>query len=54
MLHRVAFYTDTAPPGLALGKIMRWRNPRFHFFLDGSMGARIEDEDLPNITFTNT
>ena len=49
-MRRVAFYSDAAPQGLVQGKLLRWRNPRFHWFMDGSSGARIEDEDLPNIS----
>ena len=49
-VRRVAFYSDAAPRGLAQGKLLRWRNPRFHWFMDGSSGARIEDEDLPDIS----
>ncbi len=41
-----------APHGLALGCVLRWRNPRYHHFMDGSQGARIEDEDLPFISCT--
>jgi MYND finger len=49
----VAFYLDagTSPPaGLKQGAVMRWKNPHIHYFMDGQTGARIEDEDLPNIT----
>ena len=46
----MAFHSDAAPAGLALGRVMRWRNPHFHWFMDGSCGARLEDEDLPSIT----
>jgi MYND finger len=50
---RVAAYTSSKTiPGLRLGKVMRWKNPRYHMFADGSDGARIEDGDLPNITIT--
>lgn len=53
-LRRVAAYTSgKVIPRLAPGNVMRWKNPRFHYFLDGSSGARIEDEDLPNITVSN-
>ncbi|KAK9816678.1 hypothetical protein WJX72_003583 [[Myrmecia] bisecta] len=56
-VRRVAFYLDNGtapPPALALGKVFRWRNPSFHQFMDGSTGARIEDEDLVNITVTDS
>ena len=46
----LTFHCDRVPPGLALGKIMRWRNPHFHMFMDGRTGARIEDEDVANIS----
>ncbi|KAG7671948.1 hypothetical protein Ndes2526B_g07115 [Nannochloris sp. 'desiccata'] len=49
-VHTVAFYSSRVPPGMALGKVMRWKDPHFHFFMNGSKGARIEDEDLDNIT----
>eukprot|EP00887_Chlorella_sp_A99_P006705 scaffold3.g6705.t1 len=29
---------------------LRWRNPHFHWFMDGSKGARIEDEDMADIS----
>jgi hypothetical protein len=49
----VAFYCAAAPAGLAQGRVLRWRSPRFHRFLDGSTGARIEDGDLPNISIVD-
>jgi hypothetical protein len=50
MCKRVAAYTDSRTiPNFEAGKIMVWKNPRFHYFLDGSSGARIEEEDLVNI-----
>jgi hypothetical protein len=53
-IRRVAIYDSARRgiPGLAQGKVFRWANPRFHYFMDGSAGARIEDEDLPNIEIT--
>lgn len=53
-IRRVACYADEPPAGLALGRVLRWRDPSFYWFLDGSSGARIEDADLPNITVTRT
>jgi hypothetical protein len=50
----IAFYTRSPPAGLAQGKVLRWRNPRFHYFMSGQTGARIEDEDLPNITIADS
>ena len=35
--------------GLSTGAVLRWKNPRFHYFMDGSSGARIEDGDVANI-----
>jgi hypothetical protein len=50
-IRRIAAYTDSRTiPGLTLGRTLRWKNPRFHYFMDGSSGARIEEEDLVNIT----
>jgi hypothetical protein len=34
-----------------LGTVIRWKNPRYHWFMDGSGGARIEEADLANMTF---
>lgn len=46
----VAFYnTSKCLPGFVQGKIMVWKNPRFHYFADGTNGARIEESDLINI-----
>jgi hypothetical protein len=48
---RVFAYTlDSDIPGFREGTVMLWKNPRFHSFMDGSSGARIEQEDLANIT----
>merc|ERR1712118_286148 len=48
VVKRVAFYTDCRGhsflnQGLSKGAVIRWENPSFHRFLDGSSGARIED-----------
>jgi hypothetical protein len=50
-IRRVAAYTRsrTIPGFHQPGRVMIWRNPRFHYFADGSCGARIEEEDLANI-----
>ena len=46
----VAFYNERKNlPGFVQGKIMVWKNPRFHYFADGTDGARIEESDLINI-----
>lgn len=49
---RVAAYTRsrTIPGFHKPGRVMIWKSPRFHRFADGSCGARIEEEDLVNIT----
>ena len=50
-VRRIAAYTNSRRiPGLQQGSILKWKNPRFHYFMDGSSGARIEEEDLVNIT----
>jgi hypothetical protein len=52
-IRTLAFYLDhgTAPPcGLRQGAVLRWTNPHIHHFVDGQVGARIEDEDLADIT----
>ena len=51
VVKRIAAYTDSRHiPGAVPGAVLRWANPRFHYFADGSDGARIEQEDLANIT----
>jgi hypothetical protein len=51
----IAAYTnDRRIPGLQQGSVIRWKNPRFHYFIDGSSGARIEEEDLPNLKISNS
>ena len=51
VVRRVAVYTTSRSlPGLRTGAVLRWKNPRFHYFSDGSSGARIEDEDVANIS----
>jgi len=42
--------TSRRIPGLVPGAVLRWKIPKFHYFLDGSSGARIEDQDSCNIT----
>lgn len=50
-LRRIAAYTNTRQiPNLRQGSLLKWKNPRFHYFMDGSSGGRIEEEDLPNVT----
>eukprot|EP01034_Spumella_vulgaris_P024662 gene24662-31031_t len=47
----IAAYTDSRQlVGAEAGKILRWKNPKYHWFMDGSSGARIEQEDLKNVT----
>lgn len=51
VVRRVAAYTkDRNSPDLQVGSILRWKNPRYHYFMDGSSGARIELEDLKDVT----
>jgi hypothetical protein len=53
VIRRIAAYTNSRGiPGLKQGSILRWKNPRYYHFMDGSSGARIEEEDLVNITVT--
>ena len=50
-IRKLAVYTTAGRlEGLAPGVIVRWKNPRFKFFMDGSSGARVEDHDVANIT----
>jgi len=51
MCRRVVAYTNSRQiTGLRTGTTIKWKNPKFHYFMDGSSGARIEEEDLKNIT----
>jgi len=43
-------YADHPPTGLTLGRILHWKNPHYHWFMDGSSGARIDDEDVGDVT----
>lgn len=50
-VHVVAAYTASGMiDGLTQGAVLTWKHPRFHRFLDGRTGARIEEKDLKNIT----
>lgn len=50
-IRRVAAYTENGKiPGLKQGSLLRWKNPRFHRFMDGSSGARIEQDDLKDVS----
>ena len=50
VMKRIAAYTNSRSiPGLKPGTVLQWKNPRFHYFMDGSSGARIEEEDLVNV-----
>ncbi|KAG7349425.1 MYND finger domain containing protein [Nitzschia inconspicua] len=54
VVRRVAAYNNSRSiPGLRVGSLLRWKNPRFHYFMDGSSGARIEEADLKNIQIIN-
>jgi hypothetical protein len=49
---KIAAYTDSGQiPGCVPGAVMKWKHPKFHYFMDGSSGCRIEQDDLSNITF---
>ena len=40
VVRRFAAYNDACRiPGLRQGSIIRWKNPRYHYFMDGSSGA---------------
>ena len=54
-VRRIAAYTNSrAIPGAAPGKVLRWTNPRYHNFIDGSSGARLEEQDLVNVKVSDT
>lgn len=54
IVRRIAAYNNARQiPGLQQGSIIRWKNPRYHYFMDGSSGARIEEVDLPNLKVIN-
>lgn len=51
---RIAAYSDSHTlPGAASGRVLRWKNPRFRYFMDGSSGGRIEEADMCNVTITD-
>lgn len=51
VIRRLAAYNDARSiPNLKQGSILKWKNPRYHYFMDGSSGARIEEDDLNDIT----
>ena len=51
MCRRIAAYTNRKEiPDLRIGATIKWKNPKFHYVMDGSSGARIEEDDLKNIT----
>ena len=53
-LSGASLHTDSRMiPGAKEGRILRWNNPRFHRFMDGSSGARIEEEDLTGIQISH-
>lgn len=45
----VGFYSSEHPERLVAGAVLRWQNPEFHFFMDGNVGARIEDHHLEDL-----
>ena len=51
VMKRVAAYTNSRSiPGFEPGSVLKWKNPRYHYFMDGSAGARIEESDLVNVS----
>ena len=55
IIKRIACYNDAQSlPGFEIGKTFKWKNPRFHCFMDGSTGARVEEEDVPNISIRSS
>jgi len=40
-------------PGAAPGRILRWKNPRYYYFLDGQSGCRVNDSDVMNIQISD-
>ena len=51
-VRRIEAYTKNGmiPGGATIGSKLRWKHPRLHYFMDGSSGAIIEENDLRNIT----
>jgi hypothetical protein len=47
--HVAAHTSSRNLPNFCPGKTFRWKDPRYHYFNDGSGGARIEYEDLEDI-----
>ncbi|GMH74787.1 hypothetical protein TrRE_jg4954 [Triparma retinervis] len=48
---RIACYNnDQSLAGFEIGKTFKWKSPRFHYFMDGSSGARVEEKDVVNIS----
>jgi len=53
-VRRIAAYTNSRRfQGIATGKVFRWKNPNFHYFIDGSSGARIEEEHLIDVNISD-
>jgi hypothetical protein len=50
VVRRIAAYTNSRKiPRMKVGATLSWIWPRYHYFADGSSGARIEEEDLDRI-----
>jgi hypothetical protein len=51
VMRRVAAHTSgRSIPGLKPGSVLKWKNPRFHYFVHSSSGVRIEESDLVNVS----
>ncbi|KAL3944084.1 MAG: hypothetical protein SGBAC_001815 [Bacillariaceae sp.] len=47
-----AYTNSRSIPGLRQGSLIKWKNPRYHYFGGRLGGARIEEADLANITIS--
>lgn len=51
VMKTVSAYTHSRIiPGLKLGSVLKWKNPRCHLYVDGSTGACIGESDLVNVS----
>ena len=50
IIKTIAVYNDSGKiDGLSQGAVLKWKNPRYHIFMDGNSGARIEESDMKNV-----
>ena len=50
IIKTIAVYNDSGKiDGLSQGAVWKWKNPRYHIFMDGNSGARIEESDMKNV-----